>query len=153
MVPGIVPQLSPDLLAAAAPLVQTRIQRLTEAHGLLNFLAQRPQSIPDAIVPRGRDLAATIEVLQELKTLFETAELGEAMEPALRQLAQGHEWKPGEVFMTLRVALTGTTVTPPLLPSAALLGRAECLARLEFAIGELVSRRDGRSSSPASRTR
>ena len=39
--------------------------------------------------------------------------------------------------MTLRVALTGTTVTPPLLPSARLLDRAECLVRIDLAIDKL----------------
>jgi glutamyl-tRNA synthetase len=121
-------------------LVQSRIQRLTEAGGLLDFLVHRPESIPDAIVPKDKDLAPTIAMLQDVRTLFESQDPGEAMEPALRQLAQDRGWKPGELFMTLRVALTGTTVTPPLLPSARLLGRAECLARIEFAIGELGGR-------------
>ena len=138
-----IPELGPSLTAAAAPLVQSRIQRLTEAPGLLDFLVHRPESIRDEIVPKDKDLAATIAILQDLKTLFETEELGEAMEPALRQLAQDRQWKAGELFMTLRVALTGTTVTPPLLPSAGLLGRAECLLRIDFAIGELVARQHG----------
>jgi glutamyl/glutaminyl-tRNA synthetase len=63
------------------------------------------------------------------------------MEPELRRLADERGWKAGEVFMTLRIALTGSPVTPPLLPSARLLGRAECLVRLDFAIGELICRR------------
>ena len=132
-----VPELSPSLRAAAAPLVQTRIQRLTEAKGLLDFLVHRPESLPDAVVPTDKDLAATIAVLREVRTLFETEEVGEAMEPALRRLAQERGWKPGELFMTLRVALTGTTVTPPLLPSARLLDRAECLVRIDLAIDKL----------------
>jgi glutamyl-tRNA synthetase len=135
-----VPELDAGLRAAAAELVQSRIQRLTEAPGLLNFLVHRPESIPDEIVPKDRDLGATITALEDLRGMFETEEVGEAMEPALRRLAQDRQWKAGELFMTLRIALTGTTVTPPLLPSARLLGRTECLLRLDFAISELVSR-------------
>ena len=133
-----VPDLSAPLRAAAAPLVQERIQRLTEAPAMLNFLVHRPESIPDEIIPPKHDLESTITLLQDLRQLFETAELGDAMEPELRRLADGQGWKAGEVFMSLRIALTGTTVTPPLLPSARLLGRAECLVRLDFAIGELI---------------
>ena len=136
-----VPELSLTLRTAAAPLVQSRIQRLSEARGLLDFLVHRPESIPDAIVPKAKDQAATVAVLEDVRTLFESEDPGEAMEPGLRQLAQDRGWKPGELFMTLRVALTGTTVTPPLLPSARLLGRTECLERFEFAIAELRSRR------------
>ncbi len=39
--------------------------------------------------------------------------------------------------MTLRLAITGSRVTPPLLESAALLGQEEVLARLNHAIAEL----------------
>ena len=136
-----VPDLSAAMREAAAPLVQERMQRLTEAPGLLNFLVHRPESLPDEIIPKKRDLESTIAMLQDLRVLFETAELGEAMEPELRRLAEARDWKAGEVFMTLRIAITGSPVTPPLLPSAKLLGRAECLVRLDFAIGELICRR------------
>jgi glutamyl-tRNA synthetase len=138
-----VPDLSAAMREAAAPLVQERTQRLTEAPTLLNFLVHRPDSIPDDIIPKNRDLESTITLLQDLRQLFETAVLGEAMEPELRRLAGERDWKAGEVFMTLRIALTGSRVTPPLLPSAKLLGRAECLVRLDFAIGELICRRAG----------
>jgi glutamyl-tRNA synthetase len=136
-----VPDVSAAMREAAAPLVQERMQRLTEAPGLLNFLVHRPESLPDEIIPKKRDLESTITLLQDLRLLFESAELGEAMEPELRRFADEREWKAGEVFMTLRIALTGSPVTPPLLPSAKLLGRAECLVRLDFAIGELICRR------------
>jgi glutamyl-tRNA synthetase len=136
-----VPELSAAMREAAAPLVQERMQRLTEAPGLLNFLVHRPETIPDEIIPKKHDLEGTITLLQDLRLLFETAELGEAMEPELRRLADERGWKAGEVFMTLRIALTGSPVTPPLLPSARLLGRSECLVRLDFAIGELICRR------------
>jgi glutamyl-tRNA synthetase len=136
-----VPDVSAAMREAAGPLVQERMQRLTEAPGLLNFLVHRPESLPDEIIPKKRDLESTITLLQDLRLLFETAELGEAMEPELRRFADEREWKAGEVFMTLRIALTGSPVTPPLLPSAKLLGRAECLVRLDFAIGELICRR------------
>ena len=136
-----VPDLSAAMREAAAPLVQERMQRLTEAPGLLNFLVHRPESLPDEVIPKKRDLESTITPLQDLRLLFETAEIGQAMEPELRRFADERGWKAGEVFMTLRIALTGTPVTPPLLPSAKLLGRAECLVRLDFAIGELICRR------------
>ncbi|MFN2465189.1 MAG: glutamate--tRNA ligase [Candidatus Dormibacteria bacterium] len=138
-----VPDLSDDLLAAAAPLVQERIQRLTEAEPLLSFLAVRPTALPDRLVPKLKGFASdehvsrTIDVLQDLRDLFAKGSVGPGLETPMRELASTHGWKAGDVFMTARIALTGTSVTPPLLESAALLGQAECLARLDFAIGEL----------------
>ncbi len=133
-----VPDLSGDLLAAAAPLIQERIQRLTEAPALLNFLVHRPEQLPTEIVPKRQDLPGTVAALQELRQLFETAAVDESLESALREQAETRGWKAGELFMTLRIALTGSPVTPPLLPSAKLLGRTECLVRLDHAIGQLV---------------
>jgi len=133
-----VPDLSSNLLAAAAPLIQERIQRLTEAPALLKFLVHRPEELPPEIVPKKQDRAGTVTVLQDLRQLFETAEVDESLEGALREQAENRGWKAGEVFMTLRIALTGSPVTPPLLPSAKLLGRTECLVRLDHAIGQLV---------------
>jgi glutamyl-tRNA synthetase len=135
-----VPWLSDELLLHAAPLIQERITRLTEAPQYLDFLVLRPAELPAELAPKKRTPDETIRVLQEARAYFEGAELGPAMEAGLRQVAEGLGWKAGEIFMTLRVALTGRTVTPPLLESARLLGRAECLVRLDHAIGQLIGR-------------
>lgn len=140
------PELSPTLRAAAAPLIQERIQRLTEATEMLDFLVNRPLELPEELVPRLKGVepadrvARTIEALQDTRAAFESAEVGLGLEPGLRELAGRLDWKAGDLFMMLRIALTGRRVTPPLLESAALLGQAECLVRLDFAIGELISR-------------
>ncbi|HEV1998112.1 MAG TPA: glutamate--tRNA ligase, partial [Candidatus Dormibacteraeota bacterium] len=141
-----VPDLSDSLLEVAVPLVQERIQRLTEAGPLLSFLVHRPGEIPDDLLPTPRNaeggarLEQTIAVLQDTRQLFEKGPIGPQLEPGMREIASARGWKAGDVFMCSRVALTGSRVTPPLLESAALLGQAECLVRLDFAIGELVCR-------------
>jgi glutamyl/glutaminyl-tRNA synthetase len=58
----------------------------------------------------------------------------EAVEEALRGVAQRQELKPKQVFQPLRVALTGTTVSPGIFESVALLGRDETLARVDDAL-------------------
>ncbi|HEY8740469.1 MAG TPA: glutamate--tRNA ligase [Candidatus Dormibacteraeota bacterium] len=141
--------LSDALLLAATPLIQERIQRLTEAGPLLRFLVHRPTEMPEDLVPRLKDAAETerleqtIAVVQDVRQLFENEVIGPQLEPRMRSVAADRGWKPGDVFMVTRVALTGTRVTPPLLESAQLLGRAECLVRLDFGIGELICRRPG----------
>jgi glutamyl-tRNA synthetase len=54
-------------------------------------------------------------------------------EPLLRDLAGRLGVKVGDLFMTLRVAVTGKSATPPLLESMVLLGREKSLARLRAA--------------------
>lgn len=144
-----VPDLSDALLEVAVPLVQERIQRLTEAGPLLSFLVNRPGEILGDLLPKpgslddAQRLEQTISVLQDTRQLFETGPIGPDLEAGMREIAGTRGWKAGDVFMCSRVALTGSRVTPPLLESAALLGQAECLVRLDFAIGELISRRKG----------
>jgi glutamyl-tRNA synthetase len=54
----------------------------------------------------------------------------EVVEEALRAVVERTERKPQQLFQPLRVALTGTTVSPGIFETVALLGRAESLARV-----------------------
>ncbi len=72
-----------------------------------------------------RILARVIEVLAALEP-FTT----EAIEAALRELPPVLEAKPKAVFQAVRVAIAGTTISPGLFESLALLGREESLQRL-----------------------
>ena len=47
--------------------------------------------------------------------------------------------KPREVYQPLRVALTGTTVSPGIFESVALLGREETLRRIDRALARLTA--------------
>jgi len=57
----------------------------------------------------------------------------ETLEPVLRGVAEGRGLKAKQLFQPLRVALTGTTVSPGIFESVALLGRDATLARLDNA--------------------
>jgi glutamyl-tRNA synthetase len=56
------------------------------------------------------------------------------MEEVGRKLAGEMGWKPGDLFTPLRVAITGRRVSTPLFETMEVLGRQECLARLDEAI-------------------
>jgi len=56
------------------------------------------------------------------------------VEVVLRRIVDEEGVKPKEVFQPLRVALTGTTVSPGIFESVAALGRDETLARLDKAL-------------------
>ena len=74
---------------------------------------------------------------------FEADEL----EPPLRALAEARGWKAGDLFMAIRVAVTGRTATPPLFDTLVALGRERTLARLDAAID---TRRSARLARPLS---
>ena len=131
-----VPELDDELLAAAAPLIQTRVARLGDTPPLLEFLVQAPTEYEEGLVPRGRDAAETARVLADARELLSTGG-GMALEEPLRELAERHGWKAKELFMSLRIALTGRRVTPPLLESTVLLPQKEWVKRLNAAIEHL----------------
>ncbi len=127
------------LVGAAAPLIQTRISRLTEAAGMLGFLL-----VSDADFAVDADDAAKVltadsgRVLQAAEAALAGAEpwAADTIEAALKHaLLDELGLKPRVAFAPVRVAVTGRRVSPPLYESVELLGRERTLARLARAIG------------------
>jgi len=108
---------------------------------MLRFFFEEPDSYrPEQLTPRGRDATAAAAALTTAAaTLNELSEwTPEFVEPALRGLAERIAWSSRDLFMVLRVAITGRTVTPPLIESMSRLGKDRVLARLERAATALA---------------
>lgn len=133
---AFMPGVPADSIRPLVPLVQERLRTLAEAPDLLRFFFTPPLTY-DArqLVPKGRDASGTIAVLRRATDMLESrAEwTHEDLDGALRALAADLEWKPGDLFMALRVAVTGRAVTPPLIESMLHLPRADVIGRLERA--------------------
>jgi glutamyl-tRNA synthetase len=102
----------------------------------LRFFFEEPETYrPEQLVPKGRDAAATAAALAEAAITVRalTEWTPETIEAALRGLAERLGWSSRDLFMALRVAITGRTVTPPLIESISRLGRDTVVARLERA--------------------
>ena len=120
------------LLAAATPLVQERMETLADAVAMLGFLfvadddfAVQPDAAAKAFAgDAGRILPAAHGALADVD--WEVP----AIEERLRGLLDELGLKPRQGFAAVRVAVTGSTVSPPLFESIALLGRERTLARL-----------------------
>ncbi len=122
-----------QVLEAAAPLVQERMQLLSEAPGMLGFLFTADGDLiveEDALASLKGDpsevLTASIAALERLDD-WRT----EAIEGALRvALIDGLGLKPRLAFGPLRVAVSGRRISPPLFESMEILGKDSTLARL-----------------------
>ena len=96
---------------------------------------------PTSLVPKRWDTATTAGALRAAREVI--ASVGEVsfeadeIEPPLRRLAEERSWKAGDLFMAVRVAVTGRTATPPLFDSLVALGRERVLERLDAAISTL----------------
>ena len=80
----------------------------------------------------GARRAASAQAREALAGVDEWNE--EAFEAALRDVVDARGVKPKEVFQPVRVAITGTTVSPGIFESVAVLGRDETLARIDAAL-------------------
>ncbi len=129
-------------IAALVPLVQERLPVLGAIGDLVGFLFVDSVPLDRAtLVPKRWDAATAQAGLVAAREVV--AANGEVsfdhggLEAALRGLAEERGWKAGDLFMAIRVALTGRTATPPLFESMVALGYARTLARLDRAIEEL----------------
>ena len=134
------PGVSAEALEPLIPLVQERMRTLNDAPEMLRFFFEEPDGYrPEQLVPKGKDGRSAGSVLRQASaTLRELPGwTPQEIEPALRSLAEQQGWSSRDLFMALRVAITGRTVTPPLIESMARLPKPVVLARLERAAARL----------------
>ncbi|MFI6999670.1 glutamate--tRNA ligase [Nocardia sp. NPDC050175] len=130
-------EIDEKMFAAAAELVQTRIVVLSDAWELLRFLLAPAEQF--AIDPAAgaknlgteanQVLQSAIAALEPL-TQWSTAAIEDALKTAL---IDDLGLKPRKAFAPVRVAVTGSHISPPLYESLELLGRDTTLARLRSA--------------------
>ena len=122
-----------ELILAAAPLIQERLQLLGDAPAMLRFLFVDEVAYDDdalASLPENAAevLGACVSALDALpEAEFRAARIQEALSAAL---IDGLGLKPRVAYGPPRVAITGRRVSPPLFESMELLGRTASLQRL-----------------------
>jgi glutamyl-tRNA synthetase len=134
---------SDDELRSLLPIISERLPTLGAVGDLVGFLWVNDVAVDlVTLVPKRWDAATTREGLDAARsTIAELQEVvfeADELEPPLRALAEARGWKAGDLFMAIRVAVTGRTATPPLFDTLVALGRKRTLERLDGAIGRLV---------------
>ena len=125
------------LLTEATPLVQERMNTLSESVEMLGFLFTDEDSferdVADAEKLLNEDGKAVVKAAQDALAALENWQAG-AIDEALRAaLVEELGLKPRNAFGPVRVAVTGRRVSPPLFESLELLGRERSMARLSSA--------------------
>jgi glutamyl-tRNA synthetase len=111
------------LIRKIAPLVQEKIATLGEFPAFAGFFFERVP--PQEPISDGVMLPAAAEALASVEP-FEA----ETIEVALRELAEQLGLKPRQAFQPIRLALTGSNISPGLFESLEVLGRDESIARI-----------------------
>ena len=131
----------PQRRRAACEAVREKAQTLDEAWPLIRFLFCQPVDDPKAWkkvmgAEAGELLSAARDALAGVDS-FEP----DSLEEALGAVLEVADVKPGRLFQPIRVAITGSTVSPGIFESLAALGREASLARIDAALGRLGSGR------------
>ncbi len=127
-------------LEEAIVLGQERMKLLSEAPYLLEFfLVEEVEHDPALFLSKRHSPKEIREVLRVVRERLEALPAWdeERLEATLRGLAKELAWRTGELFMPVRIAVTGRRAAPPLFATMRVIGRAWCLRRLEAAQGTL----------------
>jgi glutamyl-tRNA synthetase len=136
--------LSRARLLEILPLVQERIDTLEDVFSRAGFffvgdLGYDAEALK-ALVPKGRSAGETAKLLRalledEVDRIMDWR--AQTVEEALRRFGEKRDWPPKELFMTVRVAVTGAKASPPLFETMAVLGKETCRRRLRGAVETL----------------
>jgi glutamyl-tRNA synthetase len=124
------------------PLIKERLVFLGEVPEKIAYLFNEPE-VPAAeeFIPKKSDLANTVQLLRhglELVKPLAQAQDDEQAENFIKAEAEKRGVKLGDLMMPLRVAVTGSRVSPPLFGSLRILG-AECSQqRVQRALDKLL---------------
>jgi len=115
------PDENKELIAKITPLIKDRIAKLSDFRSLAGFFFEAKE-VDKSLLGKNyqNHIEKAIEVIENGLDLMETVEK--------------NKFKTGDFFMDLRIAISGSKVTPPLTDSIAILGKQETLARLKQVI-------------------
>jgi glutamyl-tRNA synthetase len=126
------------VMAGLVPLVQTRVAVLSELPALVRFLfvaeddfSVDPAAAAKALTPASAPVLTAAADALEATTEWTDASVQAAVDGAL--LEDGLGLKRGKAYLPLRAAVCGSSISPPLPESMALLGRERTLRRLRSA--------------------
>src|SRR5436190_5224134 len=123
-----------DLVRRAAPIVQEKIERFSQFPDFAGFLFHDVEPDPALLDGRAPVVTAARDELERVEP-FAAPEI----ETALRELAARLDLSPRKAFEPIRIAVTGSKVSPGLFESIELLGKDETIRRLEAAVARAGS--------------
>jgi glutamyl-tRNA synthetase len=132
--------LSIDYVGQVMPLIQERARTLAEIPELTAFFfTDELDYEPGLLIVKKMDRESSVQALEAVRQRLSPLQAFDTMslEAVLRPLAAELELKTGQLFGTLRVAVTGRTVAPPLFETMSILGKERSLERVGAALDKL----------------
>lgn len=128
-----------DILLHLMPLIKERLRYLSEAAAMVRFIFVEPHGITlDEITPKRLSPLETKKILLKsldfISLVFRLSH--DEAETEARKMAESLEVKFGDFMMVIRGAVTGSKVSPPLIPSIKVLGEKRAISRVKRVLGE-----------------
>lgn len=129
-----------EIFGDIAPLVQERTRLLPEAGAQVRFLFEDFEHYDDQSWDKVMTKEGVADVLDEGRSAIAGLETWDtaSVEAALRAIPEKLGVGAGKTFQPMRVAVTGSSVSPPLFESISALGRERTLERIDRALSELT---------------
>ena len=124
------------VVKAALPIIQERIVTLAEVPAMLNFLFVKDFTVAEDCISKVNDESAKAVLARSESELAKLSTwTHDSIEAALRSsLIEEMGLKPRIAFGAVRIATTGSNISPPLFESMELLGKEVSLQRIKFAL-------------------
>lgn len=133
-------RLSDEYLLRLIPLLKERVERMDQLIPAASFFLTGDldySGVVAQLIPKGRDKTQTSRVLSDLASYLETEVhqgwTHEALEKACRDFCEKTGWKTKELFMPIRLAVTGRAASPPLFETMVAIGKDLTRRRLRLA--------------------
>ncbi len=138
---GLLPTPCPDesfeYLVSIIPLVQERLKLLSDAPDLLDIFLLDDIPVPEkkVLIPKKMDTETTLKILSAVKESLEhcTDFSVATIESSLREIAQSLNLTDGQLFMPIRAAISGRSVSPGIFESLSALGKERSIKRISTA--------------------
>jgi len=127
-----------DYILKIIPLIQERLKYLSDVNEWMWFFFDKHFKIKDTkyLIPKGLTKEETVTLFKKIKERISSLEefTSIQIENTLRDLIKELELKPKQFFLPLRVAVTGTRVSPGIFETMEVLGKERVIERLNRAI-------------------
>lgn len=131
---GVKVKMPDELIQKTLPLVKDRLRKLSEFPDLVSYFVAAPTVDPVLLASQSKKESKEIKrVLDHIISTYEKLDnwTVQDIENAGQELLNIVGWTPRELFMTIRVSVTGRTATPPLSDVMGVLGKETVIERLK----------------------
>lgn len=134
-----IPNATDNQIKILVPVLKERIVKLSDLFNQTKFLFENVNYDKELLLKKGTDQKIALDILTKTKELLSSLKNFDFtnLQSSLVDLISSNSWNTGEFFMVFRVAICGSSYTPPVVECLPALGKEKTLEKLQIAINKL----------------